>query len=204
MTIQLPQLPYAESALAPYISTKTVSFHYGKHHAGYVQKTNELIAGKPYADASLDELILMSFPEKPNDSEMGILFDNAAQVWNHNFYWNSLANAKQPQSVPDSLRQLIDRDFGSVEALKTKLVRKGLTLFGSGWVWLVLENNQLRVVKTSNALTPLTDPNQTPLLCIDVWEHAYYLDEQNQRAEYLKKVTDHLLNWSFAAQNLEK
>ncbi len=202
MTIQLPQLPYAENALEPVISARTVSFHYGKHHAGYVQKTNELIAGQPYENASLEELILMSAP-KP-DSTMGILFDNAAQVWNHTFYWNSLTPADQPQSVPDSLRQLIDRDFGSVEALKAKLVRKGLTLFGSGWIWLVLENGGLRVVKTSNAATPLTNPEQKPLLCIDVWEHAYYLDEQNRRADYLKQVTDNLLNWSFAAENLEK
>ncbi len=198
MTIQLPQLPYAEDALAPYISAETVSFHYGKHHAGYVQKTNELIEGQPYADLPLEELIQYAY-----DNDLGLLFDHAAQVWNHTFFWNSLTVADQPQSVPDSLRQLVDRDFGSVDALKAKLVRKGMTTFGSGWVWLVLENNRLDVIKTQNAFTPLTHPKQTPLLCLDIWEHAYYLDVQNRRMEYLKNVTDHLLNWSFAAQNLE-
>ncbi len=199
MTIQLPQLPYAENALEPYISAQTVSFHYTKHHAGYVEKTNELIAGKEYENMPLEELIKFAA-----DSDMGILFDYAAQVWNHTFYWNSMTSADQPQSVPDSLRQLIDRDFGSVDALKAKMIRKSTTLFGSGYVWLVWENGRLDVVKTANAHTPLTSGTQVPLLCLDVWEHAYYLDEQNKRAQYAKNVMDNLINWSFAAENLSK
>ncbi len=199
MTIELPQLPYAENALEPYISAQTVLFHYTKHHAGYVERTNELIAGKEYENMPLEELIKFAA-----DSGMGILFDYAAQVWNHNFYWNSMTSADQPQSVPDSLRQLIDRDFGSVDALKAKMIRKSTTLFGSGYVWLVSDNGRLDVVKTANAHTPLTSETQTPLLCLDVWEHAYYLDEQNKRAQYAKNVMDNLINWSFAAENLSK
>ncbi len=199
MTIQLPQLPYAENALEPYISAQTVSFHYTKHHAGYVEKTNELIFGKEYENMPLEELIKFAA-----DEGMGILFDYAAQVWNHNFYWNSMTSADQPQSVPDSLRQLIDRDFGSVDALKAKMIRKSTTLFGSGYVWLVWERGRLDVVKTPNAHTPLTSETQKPLLCLDVWEHAYYLDEQNKRAQYAKNVMDNLINWSFAAENLSQ
>ncbi len=200
MTIQLPQLPYAENALEPYISAETVSFHYGKHHAGYVDRTNELIAGQEYENWELEEIVKFA----ASTPGMGILFDFSAQVWNHNFYWNCLTSADQPQSVPDSLRQLIDRDFGSVEALKAKMVRKSTTLFGSGYVWLIMENGRLDVVKTQNAHTPLTSETQTPLLCIDVWEHAYYLDEQNKRAQYAQNIMDNLVNWSFVAENLSR
>ncbi len=196
MTVQLQNLPYAENALAPVISEKTVQFHYHKHHAGYVQKTNELIYNTDLENKSLEEIILTA----ASDSSYQTLFNNAAQVWNHQFYWQSLKPAASP--VPEKLKILIERDFGSVDELKNQLQAKGLSQFGSGWVWLVTENDKLSILSTSNAQTPLTNGNQKPLLTIDVWEHAYYLDTQNNRAAYLQNVINNLLNWEFAAQNL--
>lgn len=200
MTIELPPLPYAESALEPVISTETVSFHYGKHQAGYVQKTNELIKGTDLENTSLEDIILIA----ASDTVYTTLFNNAAQAWNHEFYWNSLTSDPEKQQIPAFLKKKIEEDFSSVEDLNNQLVEKGVAQFGSGWVWLVSENGHLKVVSTSNANTPLTTPDQKPLLCIDVWEHAYYLDEQNRRADYLKNVVSKRLNWTFAAENLEK
>ncbi len=198
MTIQLQNLPYAENALAPVISEKTVEFHYHKHHAGYVQKTNELIYNTDLENKSLEEIILTT----ANNSTYQTLFNNAAQAWNHQFYWQSLKPYAETSVVPEKLKMLIERDFGTVEALKNQLQAKGLAQFGSGWVWLVTENDKLSVLSSSNAQTPLTNKAQKPLLTIDVWEHAYYLDCQNNRAAYLQNVINHLLNWEFAAQNL--
>lgn len=200
MTIILPSLPYAETALEPIISAKTVSFHYGKHQAAYVQKTNELIKGTDLEEKSLEDLILIG----ASDSVYTALFNNAAQAWNHDFYWKSLTSEAPLQEIPAFLKKKIESDFGSVEELRNKLIEKGISQFGSGWVWLIFEKGHLKVVSTSNAQNPLTTATQVPLLCIDVWEHAYYLDTQNKRADYLKNVVEQRLNWSFAAQNLEK
>ena len=199
MTINLLSLPYAENALEPFITKQTIQFHYHKHHAGYVQKVNELIAGTDLENQSLEDIILAS-AQNPN---LKGLFNQSAQVWNHTFYWNSLCPETQQKPLDLAFEEAIKRDFGSVEALKNELVNKGLAQFGSGWVWLVKENNHLRVISTSNAETPLTNDNQVPLLTIDVWEHAYYLDEQNKRADYLKNVVNHILNWDFAARNFK-
>ena len=199
MTIYLSELPYPENALEPFVTRQTIQFHYHKHHAGYVQKVNELIAGTDLENQSLEDIVLAS-AQNPN---LKGLFNQSAQVWNHTFYWNSLCPETQQKPLDLAFEEAIKRDFGSVEALKNELVNKGLAQFGSGWVWLVKENNHLRVISTSNAETPLTNDNQVPLLTIDVWEHAYYLDEQNKRADYLKNVVNHILNWDFAARNFK-
>lgn len=199
MTIKLVSLPYDEHELEPFITKQTIQFHYHKHHAGYVQKVNELIENTDMRNKSLEEIIMLS----SQSSDLTGLFNQSAQVWNHTFYWNSLCPVSHQQPLDKELEEAINRDFGSVNALKEELVKRGLAQFGSGWVWLVKENNQLKVVSTSNAQTPLTNENQVPLLTIDVWEHAYYLDEQNKRADYLKNVVDHILNWDFAARNFK-
>ncbi|MBQ6853940.1 MAG: superoxide dismutase [Alphaproteobacteria bacterium] len=198
MTIQLPQLPYAENALEPIISEKTIQFHYGKHHQAYVQKTNELIERTNLKDKTLEEIVLYA----ASDSVYTTLFNNAAQAWNHSFFWNSLKPINEKKEISEKLMKLIVQDFGSVENLKKELIQKGLAQFGSGWVWLVYENEHLKVISTSNAETPLTSGSQVPLLTIDVWEHAYYLDEQNRRSDYLSNLVEQLLNWTFADQNL--
>ncbi len=197
--IELPPLPYEPTALEPYVSEETISYHYGKHHAGYVNTTNELIAGSDLADKSLEDIILTA----ASDTVYTKLFNNAAQVYNHNFYWESLTANPVHKKIPPVLEAKIIGDFGSVDALKAELKNKGLAQFGSGWTWLVLEDGHLKVVNTSNANTPLTTPSQKPLLCIDVWEHAYYLDTQNLRAAYLDGVIQNALNWAFAAENLK-
>ena len=197
MTIFLSELPYDENSLEPFISKQTIQFHYHKHHAGYVQKVNELIQNTDMADKTLDEIVIAS----SENVELKGLFNQSAQVWNHTFYWNSLCPVSNQQPLNKELEEMINRDFGSFDALKTELVNKGLTQFGSGWVWLILENGKLKVISTANAETPFTNPQQKPLLTIDVWEHAYYLDEQNKRADYLKNVVENVLNWNFAARN---
>ena len=194
--ITLPPLPYAESALAPVISANTIGFHYGKHHKAYVDNLNKLIAGTELADASLEEIIKRT---AGNADKVGI-FNNAAQTWNHTFYWHSLkpnGGGKPPVTVGHK----IDSDLGGHEKFRETLTTAGTTQFGSGWVWLVSEGGILKIVKTANADTPLVK-GQTPLLTIDVWEHAYYLDYQNRRADYVAAVIDKLINWEFAAQNL--
>ena len=191
----LPALPYAENALEPVISAKTIGFHYGKHHKGYVDNLNKLIAGTDYSDLSLEEII-QGTAGRP---ERIAIFNNAAQAWNHTFYWNSLA-PKGGGAPPAALKKKIEASFGSVDACKKELAAAAVAQFGSGWVWLVLEDDKLKVVKTANADNPLTT-TMRPLLTIDVWEHAYYLDYQNLRADYTKAVLDKLLNWEFAQQN---
>jgi superoxide dismutase, Fe-Mn family len=191
----LPALPYAENALEPIITAKTLSFHYGKHHNGYVDNLNKLIAGTEYATLSLEKIIT-STAGKP---EKTAIFNNAAQNWNHTFYWNSMTpnGAGEP---PAALKQRIAASFGSVEACKKELASVAMSQFGSGWAWLVLEGTVLKVVKTANADIPMT-MGLKPLLVIDVWEHAYYLDYQNRRVDYVNAVLDKLINWEFALQN---
>jgi Fe-Mn family superoxide dismutase len=189
-------LPYAENALEPVISAKTLRLHYGKHNKGYVDTLNKLVAGTPFADMSLKQLVLAT-AGKP---EHAPIFNNAAQAWNHAFYWRSLTPGGGGVPPPP-LKTRIDSTFGDLEALKGELGTAATTLFGSGWAWLVLDGAKLRVVKTGNAENPLTT-HSTPLLAIDVWEHAYYLDFENKRADYVKGVIEKLINWNFAAENL--
>jgi Fe-Mn family superoxide dismutase len=192
MAIELPPLPYADDALDPHVSARTISFHYGKHHATYVTNTNNLIEGTEHADKSLEEIVLAAGP--------GGLFNNAAQVWNHNFYWNSMSPSGGGDPSGD-LAAAIDAAFGSASDFKQQLVDKGKGNFGSGWTWLV-KNAQggLEIVNTDDADTPIAH-GQTPLLTVDVWEHAYYLDYQNARPAYLETFVEKLLNWEFAAAN---
>ena len=192
----LPPLPYAENALDPVISTNTIGFHYGKHHKGYVDTLNKLIAGTELSNHSLEKLIA----ETAGKADKVAIFDNAAQTWNHTFYWRSL-RPKGGGEPPAALKQRIEASFDNLDACKKELATAATTEFGSGWAWLVLEGDKLKVVKTANAETPLTK-GVKPLLTIDVWEHAYYLDYQNRRPDYVKAVLDKLINWGFAADNL--
>ena len=198
--IQLPQLPYEFSSLSPFISEKTLRFHYEKHHAGYVNTTNTLIQGTDLEDKSLEQIILTA----ASDTVFTKLFNNAAQVWNHNFYWNSLTPDAQKHVISGELEAQITKDFGGISELQNLLIEKGMNQFASGWVWLVVDKEGLKVITTSNADTPVIKPNLRPLLCVDVWEHAYYLDYQNLRKDYLIGVVQNLLNWEFAGQNLTK
>lgn len=194
--IELPPLPYAEDALAPVISAQTISFHYGKHHKGYVDKLKELVAGTEFANASLEEICVKT----AEDARRATIFNNAAQIWNHNFYWTSLA-PKAGGKPEGALMKRIEADFGSFDKLRTELIDAAMGQFGSGWAWLVLDREKLAVTRTGNADLPLVH-GQKPLLTIDVWEHAYYLDYQNRRKDYASDVVDKLLNWKFAASQL--
>jgi Fe-Mn family superoxide dismutase len=191
----LPPLPYPDNALDPVISANTLSFHYGKHHKTYVDNLNKLIAGSELADLSLEEIIASTAGKA---DKIGV-FNNAAQVWNHTFYWNSLS-PKGGGEPPSALKQKIEASFGSVEACKKELATAATTQFGSGWAWLAQDGDKLQVIKTGNADLPLTKGIK-PLLTIDVWEHAYYLDYQNRRPDYVNAVLDKLINWGFAADN---
>jgi Fe-Mn family superoxide dismutase len=191
----LAPLPYAEEALEPVISANTLRIHYGKHYKGYVDQLNKLVAGTPLADLSLEEVVLTT-AGSPEHAEV---FHNAAQAWNHAFYWRSLTPKSSVASA--ALKARIDASFGSAEALKKELAAAATTQFGSGWAWLVFDDGKLKVVTTDNAQTPLTEHMQ-PLLTIDVWEHAYYLDFQNRRADYVGGVLDNLIDWEFASENL--
>jgi len=191
MTITLPELPYAKHELEPHISANTLSYHYEKHHNAYVTNLNKLIAGTDFEGKSLEDII--------KTSEGGI-FNNAAQVWNHTFYWHSMKpNGGGTPSA--ELAEKINQDFGSFDKFKEEFANAGATQFGSGWAWLVLENGTLKVTKTPNAETPLTK-GQIPLLTMDVWEHAYYLDFQNRRPDYIQTFLNNLANWDFATENL--
>jgi len=192
----LPPLPWAENALDPVISTHTIGFHYGKHHKGYVDNLNRLLAGSPLADRSLEDVVAAT----AGQAEQAAIFNNAAQVWNHTFYWKSLrpGGGGRPGAV---LAQAIDASFGSFEAFRKEFAQVTVSQFGSGWGWLVKAGDALKIVKTGNAETPLTQ-GMTPLLTIDVWEHAYYLDYQNRRADYVNAVLDRLVDWRFAEDNL--
>ena len=192
----LPPLPYAENALDPVISAETVSLHYGKHHKGYVDKLNTLIAGTALADLSLEEIVSRT-AGKADQTE---IFNNAAQAWNHDFYWRSL-KPNGGGEPPAALKQWIEVSFITLDACKKELATAATKQFGSGWAWLVQDHGKLKVISTGNADNPLTK-GATPLLTIDVWEHAYYLDYQNRRADHVNAVLDKLINWGFAADNL--
>ena len=194
----LPPLPYADNALEPVISANTLSFHHGKHHKTYVDNLNNLVKGTELEGQSLEQIV-MATAGKPDKAP---IFNNAAQVWNHTFYWHSMKHngGGKPSGA---LAQKIDQAFGSFDEFKKQLSATSVSQFGSGWGWLVAEGGALKIVKTPNAETPLTK-GQKPLLTIDVWEHAYYLDHQNKRAAYVDALIDKLLNWDFAAANLAK
>ena len=195
MAFTLPNLPYAKDALAPHISAETLDFHHGKHHAAYVNKLNELLAGKPEAEKSLEDVI--------KGSEVGTpVFNNAAQIWNHTFYWSSMKPKGGGQPTGDLLAA-INRDFGSFDKFKEEFTNAGVTQFGSGWAWLVEKDGKLAVTKTSNADLPMKH-GQKALLTMDVWEHAYYIDFRNLRPKYIETFLSSLVNWDFALENLKK
>jgi Fe-Mn family superoxide dismutase len=196
--IELPPLPYDQDALAPVISTQTLSFHYGKHHKAYVDNLLKLVAGTELAEQPL-EAVIKAVAGKPDKAGV---FNNAAQIWNHTFFWNSL-KPNGGGAPTGAVAKGIEAAFGSHENFKKEFSNAAMTQFGSGWAWLVADRGQLKVVKTLNADTPLTS-GQTALLTIDVWEHAYYLDYQNRRADFVSAVIDRLLNWDFANANLAR
>jgi Fe-Mn family superoxide dismutase len=191
-------LPYAQDALAPVISAETLSFHYGKHHKAYVDNLNKLVAGTELSELPL-EAVIKAVAGKP---EKAGVFNNAAQIWNHTFFWNSLKPGGGGAPT-GAVAKGIDAAFGNLDNFKKEFANAAMTQFGSGWAWLVADQGQLKVVKTPNAETPLTT-GQTALLTIDVWEHAYYLDYQNRRADFVAAVIDKLLNWDFANANLAR
>jgi len=196
MTFTLPPLPYEKNALEPHISSRTLDFHHGKHHQTYVDNLNKLIANTELENKPLEEIIRLS----AQDTAKAGIFNNAAQVWNHTFYWHSLKKegGELPQGV---LLKRIAQDFGDYDKFKEAFKQAGATQFGSGWAWLVEEKGTLKIVKTGNADLPMIH-GQKALLTCDVWEHAYYLDYQNRRPDYLEVFLNHLVNWDFAAKNL--
>ncbi|HUA52101.1 MAG TPA: superoxide dismutase [Candidatus Sulfotelmatobacter sp.] len=198
MAFELPPLPYAATALQPHVSEQTLNFHHGKHHRTYVDTLNKLTADSPKARLSLDALIM----EVAKDAKQAALFNNAAQHWNHSFFWRSM----KPQGggkPSGNVAAAIDQSFGGLDRFKEQFKEAAVTQFGSGWAWLVSEKGQLKIAKTANADLPLVH-GQKALLTCDVWEHAYYLDYQNRRADFVQTFLDHLVNWDFAAENLAK
>ena len=196
MTFTLPELPYAQNALEPHITANTLSFHYGKHHQAYVTNLNNLVKDTPLAGKSLEEVIL----DSAKDTSKAGIFNNAAQVWNHTFYWNSM-KPNGGGAPKGKLADKITKDFGSYDKFVEAFKQAAATQFGSGWAWLVLDGDTLKVTKTGNADLPMAH-GQKALLTIDVWEHAYYLDFQNRRPDYVTTFLDKLVNWDFAEKNL--
>ncbi len=194
MAFELPALPYADTALEPHMSAQTFSFHYGKHHQAYVTNLNKMIEGTDFAGKSLEDII------KSSD---GGVFNNAAQVWNHTFFWHSM-KPSGGGAPTGAIADAINKDFGSFDKFKEAFAAAGATQFGSGWAWLVSKGGKLEVRKTPNAETPLTEAGVTPILTMDVWEHAYYLDYQNARPKYIETFLTSLVNWDFANANLAK
>ncbi len=194
--ITLPELPYAKDALAPVISANTLEFHYGKHHKAYVDNLAKLIAGTDLADAELETIV----KKVAGDSAKAGIFNNAAQVWNHTFYWKCL-KAGGGGAPTGAVAAKIASTWGNYEKFAEELKNAGVTQFGSGWAWLILDGGKLKITKTANADTPIAH-GQKPLLTIDVWEHAYYLDYQNRRPDYLAAVIGKLINWDFVNTNL--
>ncbi len=196
MAIVLPELPYAKGALGPYIGEKTLEFHHGKHHHTYVVNANKLLEGTDLANETLENIMKKTV----GDASKSGIFNNVAQVWNHTFYWQSM-KPKGGGSPAGPIAAKISADFGSYEKFAEELKNAGLTQFGSGWAWLILKNGKLEVTKTGNADTPIAH-GLKPILTVDVWEHAYYLDYQNRRADYLDAFLKNLINWDFANAQL--
>jgi len=198
MAFELPKLPYPENALDPYISGEQMSFHYGKHHEAYVSTLNRLVKDTPLASKSVEEIVRLTANEK--DESKVQIFNNSAQHWNHRFFWQCM-KPNGGGAPSGELAQRITRDFGSLDKFKEMFQAAGVSQFGSGWAWLVAEKNELKIAKTPNAVNPIAT-GQKALLTCDVWEHAYYLDYQNRRADFVKVVLDRLVNWDFVASNL--
>jgi superoxide dismutase, Fe-Mn family len=194
---RLPPLPYPQHAFEPLVSAETLAFHHGKHHQGYLDKLNELVRGTAFAGLPLESVVMRT----AGQAEHTAIFNNAAQAWNHSFYWRSITPTGG-DSVPAVLEQKIRREFGDLATLKKRLTHAAIEQFGSGWAWLVLDGASLRVIATANSNNPLPQ-RLKPLLTIDVWEHSYYLDYQNRRADYVRVIVGQLINWRFAAYNLE-
>jgi superoxide dismutase, Fe-Mn family len=198
MAFELPPLPYPKNALEPHMSANTLDFHHGKHHQAYVTNLNNLVKGSPAESQSLEEIIEATYKDT---SKTGV-FNNAAQVWNHTFFWNSM-KPNGGGSPSGDVAQAITRDCGGLDKFKEQFKTAAVGQFGSGWAWLVSQSGQLKIVATPNAVDPLAE-GQTALLTCDVWEHAYYLDYQNRRPDFVQTFLDHLVNWDFVAQNLSK
>ena len=198
MAFELPALPYPNNALEPHMSARTLEFHHGKHHQAYVTNLNNLVKDSPMASQSLEQIIKATAKD---ESKAGI-FNNAAQVWNHTFFWNSM-KPNGGGAPSGQVAERINSAFGGFEKFKEQFKQAGATQFGSGWAWLVLDGGQLKVTKTPNAVNPMAQ-GQTALLTCDVWEHAYYLDYQNRRPDFIQTFLDKLVNWEFVASNLSK
>ena len=192
----LPNLPYAKEALLPHLTPETMDYHHGKHHNTYVVNLNNLLENHALKGKSLEEIILAS----SGKADMAGIFNNAAQIWNHTFYWHSM-KPNGGGNPSEKLLSKIQADFGSFDEFITQFKQAGATQFGSGWAWLVNDNGKLKVIKTANALTPITD-GLKPLMTCDVWEHAYYIDFRNKRPDYIAVFLEHLVNWEFAEKNL--
>ena len=197
MTFELPSLPYANDALAPYMSSETLDFHHGKHHQTYVTNLNNLVKDTDMKDSSLEEIVVKS----SKDSSMAGIFNNAGQHWNHILFWQCM-KPNGGGSMPSELESRITSDLGGIDQFKEAFIQAGTTQFGSGWAWLAIDNGKLVVTKSPNASNPLVD-GMKPILGCDVWEHSYYIDYRNKRPDYLKAILDSLVNWEFVASQLD-
>ena len=198
MSFELPRLPYPKDGLEPHMSSRTLEFHYGKHHQTYVTTLNKLIEGTPLASQSLEEIISVT----AKDESKTQIFNNAAQAWNHTFFWNCMRPRGGGKPSGEALKR-IEHAFGGFDKFTQEFKQAATSQFGSGWAWLVFEGGALKVTKTANAVNPLSQ-GQTALLGCDIWEHAYYLDFQNRRPDFVQAFLDHLVNWDFVAKNLAK
>jgi Fe-Mn family superoxide dismutase len=197
MSFELPSLPYANDALAPYMSAETLDFHHGKHHQTYVTNLNNLLKDNELQGASLEDIVVKS----SKDTSMAGIFNNAGQHWNHILFWQCM-KPNGRGSIPSELEARLNSDFGSVDQFKEAFIQAGTTQFGSGWAWLAIDNGKLVVTKSANASNPLVD-GMKPILGCDVWEHSYYIDYRNKRPDYLKAFLDSLVNWEFVASQLD-
>ena len=197
MSFELPSLPYANDALAPYMSSETLDFHHGKHHQTYVTNLNNLLKDNELQGASLEDIVVKS----SKDTSMAGIFNNAGQHWNHILFWQCM-KPNGGGSIPSELEARLNSDFGSVDQFKEAFIQAGTTQFGSGWAWLAIDNGKLVVTKSANASNPLVD-GMKPILGCDVWEHSYYIDYRNKRPDYLKAFLDSLVNWEFVASQLD-
>ena len=197
MSFELPSLPYANDALAPYMSSETLDFHYGKHHQTYVTNLNNLLKDHELQSSPLEDIVVKT----SKDASMAGIFNNAGQHWNHILFWQCM-KPNGGGSIPSELEGRLNSDFGSVEQFKEAFIQAGTTQFGSGWAWLAIDNGKLVVTKSPNASNPLVD-GMKPILGCDVWEHSYYIDYRNKRPDYLKAFLDSLVNWEFVASQLD-
>jgi len=196
----LPPLPFEDSALEPILSKESFDFHHKKHHNAYVVKLNELVENTEYQALTLKEIIVKSEKEGKQ-----AIFNNAAQVWNHAFLWHSIQKNGGTKNITEKTKVLIEKSFSSVAEFQAKLIEAGITQFGSGWAWVVLNKSteKLEIIKTANAQTPLTNENLKPVITLDVWEHAYYIDYRNRRPDFLKFFIEELINWNFFVENIK-